>query len=155
MEKIIRAALAAKYPNASVNALLEVVMGTPNPQIATEILLDVYQYPVITTEPHENCNPSEANKVFINYDKWTDRVHYSYNPTKSKYGWYKKGLPENERYIACLDAYSSNRTEYAEQLGLTEDEFEYQYIKGHCYGPIDTASIRTSYCDVSNWNNGK
>lgn len=155
MEKIIKAALAAKYPTASVDALLEVVMGTPNPEIATEILLGVYSYPIVNLEPHENCNPSETNKLFINHDKWTDQVNYNYNPRKSKYGWYKKGLSENERYIACLDAYSSSRTEYAEQLGLTEDEFEYQYIKGNCYGPIDTASTRTSYCSINNWNYGK
>lgn len=154
MEKIIKAALAAKYPTASVDALLDVVMGTPNPQIAAEMLLDVYLHPIVHAEPHETCNAHEANKVFINYDKWHDQVNYSYNPRKSKYGWYLKSLPENERYDTCIDGYDVNRTQCAAKLNLTEEEFDSNYYKGHCYGPIDTKSIRTNSCHLSYWNNG-
>jgi hypothetical protein len=155
MEKIIKAALTVKYPTASIDALLEVVMATPNPQIATEILLDVYNYPIVTIEAHQKCRPDEANKIFISYDKWTDNVHYSYNPRRTKYGWYLKSLPEDKRYENCLDPYASSRAEYAAQLLITEEEFEKQYSKGHCSGPIDTISIRTSYCDCNHWNSGK
>ena len=155
MEKIIKAALTAKYPTASVDALLKVVMGTPNPQIATEVLLDVYQYPIVHTEPHGDYSPTEANKIFINYDMWTDKVHYSYNSRKSKYGWYLKSLPEIERYNTCIDGYDVSRTECIAKLDITEEEFDKLYAKGHTYGPVDTSYTRTSYCDLSHWNYGK
>lgn len=155
MEKIIKAALAAKYPTASVDALLKVVMGTPNPQIATEILLDVYLHPVVNAEPHEDYNPNEFNRKFISYDMWTDKVHYSYNTRKNKYGWYLKTLLENERYENCLDAYAYSTEEYADQLGISREEFETNYTKGQTYGSVDTKYDRTTYCDLNSWNNGK
>ena len=153
MEKIIRAALAVKFAPTSVDALLKVVMGTPNAQIATEILLDVYQHPVVNTEPHEDYSPNEANKIFISYDMWTDKVHYSYNSRKSKYGWYLKTLADYERYAACLDAYELSKSEYASKLNITEEEFDKLYDKGHTYGPVDTSYTRTTYCDLNSWNN--
>ena len=79
MEKIIRAALTAKFSSINIEALLEVIKVTPNPQIATEILLGVYEPPII-----QKYGIVEDNVIaeFISYNKFTEEVTYKYTPYK-------------------------------------------------------------------------
>lgn len=81
MEKIIKALLEAKYPSVNVASLLEIVNATPNASLATEILCGLYEEP----EPCVSSNAQYDDKrecKFVSYDKWQDRVTYSYMKEK-------------------------------------------------------------------------
>ena len=45
MNKIIKLALGLSYPQDKLVALEEIIAATPNPTMATEILLGVYEKP--------------------------------------------------------------------------------------------------------------
>jgi hypothetical protein len=100
MNKIIKAALAAKFNNANVDALLEVVNATENPEAATELILGVYEQPQINLAAHPNFCPDEQNKMFVRYDKWRDRIIYSYQYTKKTEGDGPAPVPE-KRESSC------------------------------------------------------
>ena len=78
MNKIIKAALRAKFNAFDVDALLEIISKTENPEVAAELLLGVYEQPEINLAVHPDYSPSQQNKMFIRYDKWRGRVYYSY-----------------------------------------------------------------------------
>jgi len=78
MNKIIKAALAAKFSASDADTLLEVISNTDNPEVATELLLGIYEQPEINLAVHPNYEPNQQNKMFLRYDKWRDRVYYSY-----------------------------------------------------------------------------
>ena len=83
MNKIIKAALAAKFNASDVEVLLEVISKTENPEVATELLLGIYEQPDVNLAVHPNYEPNQQNKMFIRYDKWRDRVYYSYLYTRT------------------------------------------------------------------------
>lgn len=148
MNKIIKAALENRFP-ASVNVLMEVIAATPNPELATEMLLGIYEEPIVFENPcDEFIARGEANIKFLSYDKWTDTVHYQYTPRKSKYGYFLRDLPESERYANCYD---TDRDVLMKELKLTRDEFNNLYQSGYVYGEL-TNSTRTSQTSLSNWN---
>jgi hypothetical protein len=83
MNNIIKAALAAKFNASDVEALLEVVVATGYPETATEMLLGIYQQPDINLAVHPDYQPEQQNKMFIKFDKWRNRVYYSYLYTRT------------------------------------------------------------------------
>lgn len=151
MNKIIKAALISKFP-ASVDVLMDVIAATPNPELATEMLLGIYEEPIVFENPcDEFLSRGEANVKFLSYNKWTDSVTYEYTPRKSKYGYFLRDLPESERYANCYD---SDRDELMKELNLTRDEFNNLYTSGYVYGELSDYT-RTSQTNLSNWNGNK
>ena len=55
---------------------MELCVQTPNPETAVEILLDIYEEPIINAQPHEKCETHHIDKVFVSYNKWENRVYY-------------------------------------------------------------------------------
>jgi hypothetical protein len=148
MNKIIKAALISKFP-VSVNVLMDIIAATPNPEIATEMLLGIYEEPLVFENPcDEFLSRKEANVKFLSYNKWTNSVHYEYTPRKSKYGYYLKSLPQSERYANCFD---NDRDTIIKQLNLTEEQFNELYVSGYTYGEL-TNGTRTSDTYLDNWN---
>jgi hypothetical protein len=93
MSKIIRAALAARFNASDLDALLEIINATEQPEIATELLLGIYEQPDVNFTPHPDAKSQDyPNMMFEKYDKWTDKVHYTYDT----YSRDKDGVPIGE-----------------------------------------------------------
>ena len=82
MNKIIEIALESKYPNIDMEALLDVVNATSNPTVATEVLLGVYEPPRILGVSRVVSDNMVENRTLIEYNKYTDKVAYSYERTE-------------------------------------------------------------------------
>ncbi len=73
MNKIISAALSAKYPSIPVEVLVEIIHETPNPVLATEMLLGVYEKPKL----HQEVLAIDGKKLtLVNIDEWRNQVFY-------------------------------------------------------------------------------
>ena len=84
--KVLRIALLSLFAKDTINNILDVVSATPNPELATEIILGLYEEPEFYKSAIKlklsSGDPIEA--VFDKYDKWEDRVHYTYMKQKIK-----------------------------------------------------------------------
>lgn len=110
MEKIMKALLAAKNPTLNVDALLEVVNATTNPQVATEILCGLYTEPLIfSLSDLSRISENKDECRFISYDKWTDTVVYSY----LKHEVISMYLPkETDIVLITLDNYKEHKVNW-------------------------------------------
>lgn len=76
----MKAALAAKFNASDVDVMLEVANQTNNPEVAVELMLGIYQQPDVNFTPHPDAKSQDhPNMMFERYDKWTDKVHYTYD----------------------------------------------------------------------------
>jgi hypothetical protein len=82
MNKIIEVALTGKFGTEAVTSLMEVIGATPNPEMATEILLGVYVQPEI---PNAVVNAKGLEKTLVSVDYWTNTVYYSYEEEVRKH----------------------------------------------------------------------
>jgi len=134
MNKIISALLQAKYPTMDTNALLEIINATPNASLATEILCGLYEE---TKVPAKVFNTSvKAECIMTSYDKWTDRVHYSYHKEKTISIYVPKGMDTS---VITLENYKEYKVEYK------SGEINHFDVKT---GEIVEA---TDYCYLENW----
>ena len=86
----MKAALAAKFNPSDVDAMLEIANSTNNPEVAIELMLGSYQQPEVSLIPHVDARSQDyPNMMFEKYDKWTDKVHYTYDA----YNKDKDGVP--------------------------------------------------------------
>ena len=83
MDQILRVALGTIFPKENIDNILEVINATPSSDVATAILLGIYEKPTI----EDNAVISEKDCTFLGYNKWSNEVHYSYlvNDTKHIY----------------------------------------------------------------------
>jgi hypothetical protein len=80
MNKIIEVALAGKFSTEAVPSIMEIIGATPNPEMATEILLGVYEQPVLA----ENVQVKDVWYKLESVDHWTNEVRYMYLEEGSK-----------------------------------------------------------------------
>ena len=84
MFKIIEVALIGKFGAEEVTNLMEVIGATPNPEMATEILLGIYEKPTFA----DNVTDSRKKvRTLLTINEWTKDICYSYEEeiTKSFY----------------------------------------------------------------------
>lgn len=135
MEKIIQKALSLAYPKESLSALNQVINATPNPIIATEILLGLYVKPVLPTKVKDRTG---VVKLLKNRDDWRQVVTYSYLTPKRIGAYYPKGTDEkslNDNNWESLKCKSSN------------DDSCYLYFTSK------TMEERQSECSYEEWLN--
>jgi hypothetical protein len=110
MQSILTIALGTTFPKENINSILEVIAATPNPNIAAEILLGIYQEPVV----QPSAVIDKKNCLLERYDKWTDRVYYSYMVNDRAHIYIKQGtdtsLITEENYKEFGVTYSSKDT---------------------------------------------
>lgn len=86
MENILTIALGTIFPKENIQSIMEVITATPNPDIATEILLGIYQEPVVCASAM-----IDGKRCFsISYNKWDNQVLYYYLTKDSKHIYVKK-----------------------------------------------------------------
>jgi hypothetical protein len=95
MNKIIEVALTGKFGAEAVKDLIEVIVATPNPEMATEILLGIYEEPIVP----EMAN---ANKTLVSTNHWTNTVTYSEEVEVTKHIYIHK---EADRSLINIDNY--------------------------------------------------
>jgi hypothetical protein len=134
MNKIISALLQAKYPTMDTNALLEVINATPNAPLATELLCGLYEEPKVPAIVFNK--DKNADCTMTSYDKWTDRVHYSYYKEKTISIYVPKRMDTS---VITLENYKEYQVEYK------SGEIDYFNVKT---GEVVEA---TDYCYLENW----
>lgn len=86
MENILTIALGTIFPKENIQSIMEVITATPNPDIATAILLGIYEEPVVCASAM-----IDGKQCFsISYNKWNDQVLYYYMTKDSKHIYVKK-----------------------------------------------------------------
>ena len=106
-------ALAAIFSPEIVPNIVEVCNGTPNPRRAMEIMLGLYEVPQIPLR----CEDSKdrINHSLTNFNKWEDRVSYSYQRVDRTKMWL------HNDFIADMANNGAS---------LEEEEFFYAYEAG-------------------------
>ena len=110
MQTILTVALGTIFPINSIDALMEVVGSTPNPRLALDILLGVYEELVLS----KYAELDGKDCTLVSYDKWTDTVQYTYTRNKQKYIYLPKDFDTSvitaDNYTEYAVSYSNNNT---------------------------------------------
>ncbi len=134
MNKIIRAALAAKFNPNDVDNLISIINNTPNPNMATEILLGIYECQKIPVR----VNNDGVVQTLVKADEWNNTITYSYLRNKEKSAYFPKGTKKED---------------------VTEENFNSLQVEGErdVWIRIKTSEIEevTSTCSYEQWLKAK
>jgi len=134
MNKIMQKLLEVTYPAINTESLLEIVGATPNPEIATEILCGLYVEPTIV---HKMVvSEREGVLTFMSFDKWNNRVNYSYLQKDTKSTYFPKGTKVSDVTMENFDS-----------LKVSSSSVDAVYLNI----PTGTVSKRTSYTSLEGW----
>jgi len=122
------------YPAINTESLLEIVGATPNPEIATEILCGLYVEPAI--EHKMVVSEREGVLTFMSFDKWNNRVNYSYLQKDTKSTYFPKGTKVSDVTMENFDS-----------LKVSSSSVDAVYLNI----PTGTVSKRTSYTSLEGW----
>lgn len=136
MNKIIEKLLTVTFPTVDVNSLFEVVSATPNPELATEILCGLYEEQVLPRVVQETSG-DKRELTFKSYNKWEDKVNYSYIKEKTIHGYFPKGTLREE---ITLENFKEREVSWKSGM----DQVSFSLKTGE-------TSIDTSYCSSTNW----
>jgi len=139
MNKIIEKLLTVTFPTVEINSLLEIVSATPNPELATEILCGLYVAPVLPEKVKENSGETPKVMTLKSYDKWRDRVDYTYIREKTIDGYFPKGT---DRSTITLE----NIKELRQDWRSGQDMMNIVLKTGETV-------LDNSYCSLSTWLN--
>lgn len=137
MDKIINVALSNALNKIRVDNLLEVINATGNSRVATEILLGVYEEPIIA----QTSKSSNEVRTMTRFDKFKEEVIYDYVRT-SKRSNYFKTLEEAD---ACTEYNPNGKT----SLYGDDERNTYKFSK-----TFDYVSKGDSYCTLREWERG-
>jgi len=126
--------LEVTYPAINTESLLEIVGATPNPEIATEILCGLYVEPAI--EHKMVVSEREGVLTFMSFDKWNNRVNYSYLQKDTKTSYFPKGTKVSDVTMENFDSL---------KVSSSHEDAVYLNI------PTGTVSKRTSYTSLEGW----
>lgn len=145
MNKIIIEALKGAKP--TVEQLLEVINATGNVEVATEILLGVYETPKIE-EVCKRESENEINVEFVSFDKFDLTITYSYNRVNTMQRW----LP-NDKPLSLENAIGSYTwsDDAAKSLGMSEENFKATHSK-HTFISEPSKERFHSTMSLSVWN---
>lgn len=143
MEKIAKLALKAKgFEDAVIDAVIEVVNATPNKEVALEMILGIYEKPVISDKPN-NDDFSRKNAILLSFNPLEaerEQITYQYEyEDKTFIAWPKGTMTDTEAVLKFKEA------GYVWPEKPTDD---YDYIharNGKMQIAIETCSINKWY----------
>ena len=147
-DNIMSIALSSIYPKDTIDRLITVANATGNPVVATEMLLGIYDAPVLHT--HAQDQEDKCFLVFVGYDAFSDQVSHTYNRINNKKGYCKKrddGKYTEDDLVKSKGYYSSD---IAKELGITSDEFTEQYVYTIYHSTISD-DMRTDTMSSAEW----
>jgi hypothetical protein len=127
--KLIKALLEVKFPDINVDALLEIVSATPNPELSTEILCGLYEPPILFEKVVSN---KSIELTLSYYDKWNDEVHYSYQKEKTINGYFPKDTIKEEITFENFKEREQTWKPNTEQINITIKTGETVIDKSYC-----------------------
>ena len=133
MKTILTVALGTIFPEKNIWSIMEVIGATPNPDIATAILLGIYEEPVIQASAIKD----DKECYFINYDKWSNTVKH----------WY---MEQDTKHI-----YISRDTDKTQITEENYETFKVSYNSESCVGhtvKLSTQRKVETTCDLGYWN---
>lgn len=129
MKTIQEIALGTIFPKEQINTILEIVNATQNPQVAVELLLGIYEQPYIAKYVE---HPDKGTLSLIEYDKFRDKVYYTYI-RKKKVGIYVDKTADES--LINADNYKEYEKPYnrdtVKHISVTLDTDEWQ--SDECY----------------------
>jgi len=136
MNKIIEKLLTVSFPDVDINALLEIVNATPNPIIATEILCGLYEAPQLPLNVQET-NGDKRILTRKSFDKWNDKIEYSYVKEKTISGYFPKGTIKED---ITLENFKEREEDWKSNVGQM-----------HISLKTGETTTEKSYCSTSSW----
>ena len=133
MYKIIEVALAGKFGADAVPQLMEVISGTCNHEMATEILLGVYKKPEL---PNTVISSTGVERTLVGADYWEGRVTYSYEEEVRKHLYVDKDCDTS---VITLDNWKEFEKEY------NRNDVQSFYI------PTGEMKTKESSCSIFDW----
>lgn len=135
--KVMYYALASKFGTESVDKIMEVVGATPNPEMATEILLGIYEQPKLESMVvYNRAKGKEQIRTLTSVDFWRDEVQYMYNSERIKYIYIHK---DTDRSLITPENYEDYVLAYADDNAV-----------GY-HLPTGKIETNTSSCSISDW----
>jgi hypothetical protein len=95
--KVYKAALENRFQGVSVENLLRVIYATSNAEVAMELMLDIYEEPVIEQFVVHDTNGKKL--TFMNFNAFEKEVNYSYEQNKTVHIYVNKDVDVSE--ITC------------------------------------------------------
>ena len=131
-------ALESKFGSLSVDKILEVVGATPNPEMAAEILLGIYEEPKLESMViYNRAKGKEQIRTLTSVDFWRDEVHYIYNSEKTKHIYIHKDT--EDRSIITPENYKDYLLEWGDDNSV-----------GYSL-PMGEMEEHKSSCSISDW----
>ena len=132
MKTIVEVALATKFDEKQVPSILEIIGATPNPEMATEILLGIYEQPVLKDTAVRN----NVVLYMISADYWTSRVNYEYQDEIKKSFYIHK---DTDKSLITLDNYKEYMIDWN-----AENAVHMELLTGEI-------TTRRNDCHISDW----
>jgi len=121
MNNLEKRLLELTFPTVNTEALMEIIVATPNPRVATEILCGVYTDPIVSKE---KISRDDVMRTFVMYDKWLDQINYSYLQEKTVYEYFPNSVDRDtitlDNYLALRTSYGDNTYRHAIKTGVME-----------------------------------
>jgi hypothetical protein len=156
---IVTIALSSKFTAEQIEGVLEIVHATPNPEVAVEILLGIYEEPKLPLEPVnlKNFDNTKRNIVLSGYDKFNELVSYKYYTMKTVSGWVENGLPEIPVNIASNNRWAEDA---ARSLKMELEDFKTAYTHHIFDVELEKDSegnpkLYSGNCELYTWMNGE
>ena len=134
MENIIKVALLSKFSAEALPSVMEVINATPNPLMATEILLGTYEQPEIP----ETTMYKDTLRTVKSVDYWLDQVKYTYEVAETKGFYIHEDTDKDQVTIENYEEFMIDRT---------QNNTIWISI------PTGKISISSSYCSIDSWLN--
>ena len=131
--KVMYYALESKFGTESVDKIMEVIGATQNPEMATEILLGIYEQPKI---PNAVVNAQGLVKTAVHIDYWGHKVTYSYEEETRKHMYVDK---DADTSLITLDNYQEYERDYG-----SDNITSFYFATGKM-------TSRQSSCDFGDW----
>lgn len=125
MNKIIKAALAAKFQSSDIDAILDVINATPNPEMATEILLGVFEPLVL---PIRVDNKGEI-QTLVEVDWWNRQVAYYYEKKKTLAAYFPAGTKQSD---VNIENFKSLQVDGERDVYIRIETGEIEETQGSC-----------------------
>jgi hypothetical protein len=121
MNNLEKRLLELTFPTVNTEALMEIIVATPNPRVATEILCGVYTDPIVSKE---KISRDDVMRTFVMYDKWLDQINYSYLQEKTVYEYFPNSVDRDtitlDNYLALRTSYGDNTYRHVINTGVME-----------------------------------
>jgi len=134
MSTILRVALGTIFPKENIDSILEVISATPNPDVATEILLGVYTPPFVKSAVMLH----DKESFFKSFDKWENRVNYEYKINDTARIHVPQGT---DKALITESNYKEFAVPYKSDDSVFSVDVKLSVLKTVCH-----------YTDLENWN---